>query len=185
MHRSLHLLFASPAIPKGMCIHAGSPCHGNCLASGFERECQINHRILFRWINHRTWWQFEELCKRESCAGTRSPTECLSSLLYPQYFSEKVKITLNCFYIWKKVLRSSALVTEKWVCAGNRDKNRLSLPVSVPHCDVRNPQTDLNSIIMVAVDWHFSKRYWNHICYMENFNPYQWRDTEDERKRHE
>lgn len=77
MHRSPHLLFACPVTPKGMCIHAGSPCHGNFLASGFERESQINHRIPFRQINHRNWWQFEELCKRESCAGTRSPTECL------------------------------------------------------------------------------------------------------------
>lgn len=156
MHRSLQLLFASPVTHKGMLVLAGSPCYGNCLASGFDRESQINHRISFRQINHRTWWQFEELCKRESCAGTRSHTECFWSLLYPRYFSEKVKITLNCFYIWKKLLRSSALVAEKRVCAGNGDNTRHSLPISVPHCAVRISQTVLNSIIMVTVDWHFS-----------------------------
>lgn len=134
MHRSLHLLFASPVTLKGTSVHAGSPCRGNCLDSGFDRESKINHRISFRQINHRTWRQFEELWKRESCAGTRSHTECFWSFLYPQYFSEKVKITLNCCCIWKILLRSSALVIEKWVCAGNGDKNRLSLPVSVPHC---------------------------------------------------
>lgn len=37
-HRgSLHLLLASPVTLKATRPHAGSPCHGNCLASGFER----------------------------------------------------------------------------------------------------------------------------------------------------
>lgn len=45
-HRgSLHLLLASPVTLKATHPPAGSPCHGNCLASGLEREAQINHRI--------------------------------------------------------------------------------------------------------------------------------------------